>query len=543
MSDAAAGAGGHDAGRRGSGGRGTRGPRAGFRGWLAGRTLRGRLIAGLVALLAVACACVGLVTYLALRGFLFHQLDAQLSAAQARYVGCVQQAGGPPPRDSDDGPPPSDPHCGNLIPGQAAGTFSARLVKYTVTSANIEAGTCNLSSTDAAVLARLPVNGRPYDRDLPSAYGEYRLVAVRAGDGDVLVTGLPLGTMQATLHSVEVAEIVVFSAALLLTGIIGTGWVRLSLRPLRRVTATAAEVTRLPLGSGEVALPNRVPDADPRTEVGQLGVAFNRMLGHVESALARRHASEARLRGFAADASHELRTPLAAIRGYAELARRHPGPLPDDVAHALGRVESEAARMSGLVDDLLLLARLDAGRPLAEDPVDLTRLAIDAASDARAAAPSHRWQLDLPGLPIVVRGDEHRLRQVLANLLSNAGRHTPPGTTVTIALSQTDSGGARRDEGAPGRDGAPGRAGASAGTAVLSVTDDGPGIPAELLPELFERFVRGDSSRSRAAGSTGLGLAIVDAVVAAHGGRVEVTSEPGRTAFVITLPISGAAGS
>jgi len=523
--------------------RGADGARAGFGGWLAGRTLRGRLIAGLVSLLAVACACVGLVTYLALRGFLFHQLDAQLSAAKARYVGCVQNFGGPPPRDPDDGPPPSDPQCGNEIPGQAAGTFSARLVKYTVASANIEAGRCDLSATDAAVLARLPINGRPYDRDLPSAYGEYRLVAVRASDGDVLVTGLPLGELQTTLHSVEVAEIVVFSAALLLTGIIGTGWVRLSLRPLRRVTATAAEVTRLPLGTGEVALPNRVPDADPRTEVGQLGVAFNRMLGHVESALARRHASEARLRGFAADASHELRTPLAAIRGYAELARRHPGPLPDDVAHALGRVESEAARMSGLVDDLLLLARLDAGRPLAEDPVDLTRLAIDAASDARAAAPSHRWQLDLPGLPIVVRGDEHRLRQVLANLLSNAGRHTPPGTTVTIALSQTDSGGARRDEGAPGRDGAPGRAGASAGTAVLSVTDDGPGIPAELLPELFERFVRGDSSRSRAAGSTGLGLAIVDAVVAAHGGRVEVTSEPGRTAFVITLPISGAAGS
>jgi two-component system OmpR family sensor kinase len=531
---------------------------AGLRSWLAGRTLRGRLIAGLLALLAVACAGVGLVTYVALRGYLFHSLDTQLSAARGRYVSCVKSRGGPPPPAGHDGyPPPQVPNCGDQIPGQAAGTFSARLVDYTVTNANIEAGTCQLSAMDAAVLARLPADGRPYNRDLPSAHGEYRLVAVRTSGGDVLVTGLPLGDLQATLHSVELAEIAVFSAALLLTGIIGAGWVRVSLRPLRRMTATAAEVTRLPLASGEVVMPNRVPDADPRTEVGQLGVAFNRMLGHVEWALARRQASEARLRGFAADASHELRTPLAAIRGYAELARRHPGALPDDVAHALARVEAESARMSGLVDDLLLLARLDAGRPLADEPVDLTRLAIDAASDARAAAPEHRWQLALPGEPVVVRGDEHRLRQVLANLMSNAARHTPQGTTVIIALAQAGAPpGQRRDphggrrggrSGQRGdllsdqRGGQGGEPGAAAGTAVLSVTDNGPGIPAELQPALFERFVRGDSSRSRSgsAGSTGLGLAIVDAVVAAHRGHVEVSSQPGRTVFAITLPRPG----
>jgi two-component system OmpR family sensor kinase len=547
MNDAAAGVGRNRAGSGlPSGGwrprerlRGGRRP-GGLRSWLAGRTLRGRLIAGLLALLALAGAFVGLVTYLALRGFLFHQLDQQLSAAKARYVGCVQNRGGPPPPpDYDESPPPKVPNCGNEIPGQAAGTFSARLVKYTVTNANIEAGRCKLSVTDKAVLTRLPVNGEPYNRDLPSARGEYRLIAVRSHDGDVLVTGLPLGNMQDTLQRVELAEVAVFSAALLLTGVIGTGWVRFSLRPLRRVTTTAAEVTGLPLGSGEVVLPHRVPDADPRTEVGQLGVAFNRMLGHVESALARRHASEARLRGFAADASHELRTPLAAIRGYAELARRHPGTLPDDVAHALSRVEAESARMSGLVDDLLLLARLDAGRPLADDPVDLTRLAIDAASDARAAAPGHRWQLDLPGEPVLVRGDEQRLRQVLANLVSNAARHTPKGTTVSIALAQrggAPSGDVPGASGGPGG-GMPGGKGGPGGSAVLSVADDGPGIPAELQPTLFERFVRGDSSRSRAAGSTGLGLAIVDAVVAAHGGHAKVTSRPGQTVFAITLPL------
>ena len=206
-------------------------------------------------------------------------------------------------------------------------------------------------------------------------------------------------------------------------------------------------------------MPERVPDADPRTEVGQVGTAFNRMLGHVERALARRAASEARLRRFAADASHELRTPLAAIRGYAELARRNPGPVPDEVAHALSRVESEAGRMSVLVDELLLLAQLDAGRPLASEPVDLTLLTIDAASDARVAAPHHRWVLELPDEPVSVRGDEHRLRQVLANLLSNAARHTPRGTTVTIALRPAPADGpgpGGTPPGPPGRRGAVG---------------------------------------------------------------------------------------
>jgi two-component system OmpR family sensor kinase len=238
------------------------------------------------------------------------------------------------------------------------------------------------------------------------------------------------------------------------------------------------------------------------------------MLGHVEAALGRRAASEARLRRFAADASHELRTPLAAIRGYAELARRHPGPVPDDIAHALSRVESESARMSVLVDELLLLAQLDAGRPLAKEPVDLTRLAIDATSDAKAASGDHRWLLELPDEPVQVEGDEHRLHQVLANLMSNAAKHTPPGTTVTVAVAT----------------------GQNPGTVALSVTDDGPGIPEDLQPALFERFVRGDSARSNGGGSTGLGLAIVQAVTIAHGGSVNVTSRPGRTSFVITLP-------
>jgi two-component system, OmpR family, sensor kinase len=500
-------------------------PARGLRGWLAGRTLRSRLIAGLVALLFVACAAVGIVTYVSLHGYLLGQLDTQLTAASVRYTTCVD---GPPPGsqppgtgDPDDSTQPGDPdthqdnpgYCANT-PGQAEGTFSAAVSSGVVSTANITYGDCHLYAADRATLARIPVNGKPYTEKLYSLDADYRLVAQQGTGGTVLITGLPMTSMTDTLDNVELTEVIVFAAALFLTAVIGTGWVRLSLRPLRRVTATAAEVARLPLAS-EVDVPHRVPDADPRTEVGQLGAAFNRMLGHVENALGRREASEARLRRFAADASHELRTPLAAIRGYAELARRHPGTLPPDVEHALDRVESESARMSALVEDLLLLARLDAGRPLESRPVDLTRLAIDATSDARAAGPDHRWQLGLPEGPVLVPGDDQRLHQVLANLLSNARTHTPAGTTVTVTVGSV-----------PDR-----------GAAELSVTDDGPGIPAGLQPDLFERFVRGDSSRSRAAGSTGLGLSIVAAVVAAHHGTVGVTSQPGRTRFLITLPL------
>jgi two-component system, OmpR family, sensor kinase len=513
-------------------------PASGLRRWLAGRTLRGRLITGLVALLAVACAVVGVVTYLALRQSLVNQIDRQLTAAGGRYASCMEAndaierareaqqdgesgSGGPVPGQTTPGPVPGEQDC-SATPGLAAGTFGARVKNGLVTAQGVVGGKSHPTAADKAALARLTPAHHFYTMELPWLGADYRLIAVPGHDGDVLITGLPLTDMESTLRKVELASIAVSAAVLLLTGIIGTAFVGLSLRPLRRVAATATRVTQLPLASGEVSLPERVPDADPRTEVGQVGAAFNRMLGHVESALTRRAASEARLRRFAADASHELRTPLAAIRGYAELARRHPGPVPADIAHALGRVESESARMSVLVDELLLLAQLDAGRPLASEAVDLTRLAIDAASDARAATPDHRWQLELPDEPVLVRGDEYRLRQVLTNLLGNAGRHTPAGTTVTVALAEPDP---------------------AAGTVVLSVTDNGPGIPAGLQPGLFERFVRGDASRSHATGGTGLGLAIVDAVTAAHGGNVGVTSRPGQTRFVITLPsLAGPAG-
>jgi two-component system OmpR family sensor kinase len=248
------------------------------------------------------------------------------------------------------------------------------------------------------------------------------------------------------------------------------------------------------------------------------------MLDRIAGALSARQASETRVRQFVSDASHELRTPLAAIRGYTELAQRKRAQLPDDVAHAMSRVESETGRMTRLVEDMLLLARLDEGRPLARESVDLSRLVVDTVSDAHVAGPDHEWLLELPDEPVLVTGDEARLHQVLANLLANARLHTHPGTTVTTSLTRDDT-----------------------GAAVLTVADDGPGIPDTLRPEIFERFARGDSSRSRrgaapaatssVGGSTGLGLAIVAAVVKAHHGTIAVDSRPGGTAFAVTLPV------
>jgi two-component system OmpR family sensor kinase len=374
-----------------------------------------------------------------------------------------------------------------------------------------------LSAAQEQVLEALPVDGRAYTRDLGGDLGDYRLRAVTQPDGDVSIAGLPLSGVHATVTRLTVVIAAVAAGGLLLAGIAGALIVRLTLRPLRRVAATATRVSELPLHRGAVELSERVPDADtdPRTEVGQVGAALNRMLGHVSGALSARQESETRVRQFVADASHELRTPLASIRGYAELSRRGREPVPADVAYALGRVESESTRMTGLVEDLLLLARLDNGRAVAHEPVDLTRLVVDAVSDARAAGPDHAWALELPAEPVELVGDADRLHQVVVNLLGNARTHTPPGTTVTVGLSTAD------------------------GSVLLRVSDDGPGIPPELLPRVFERFARGDGSRSRAAGSTGLGLAIVSAVAEAHGGTVGVRSSPAGTTFTVRLPATG----
>lgn len=482
-------------------------------------SLRTRLLAGLLLLVALVYAVLAVTSSVALRHYLVGRLDTQLVAAGGRSA----YFGGPPPGpDNDHGAPEgsaSDLDSGArflLGPGQSAGTLGVRISSGTVTDAGVLSQTGRLQRVDVAQLASLTAlsPGRPRTVSI-AGLGDFRAVAIRAKDGDdMLVTALPLDSIDATSHRLLAVQAAAALAALLLAGLAAATIVRRTLRPLTRVAALATTVSTLPLERGEVALEERVPlrDTDARTEVGQVGAAMNRLLDTVGSALSARHTSETRVRQFVADASHELRTPLASIRGYAELTRRGHEPVPPGVAHALSRVESEAVRMTGLVEDLLLLARLDSGRPLEREPVDLTSLVLDTVGDAAAAGPDHVWRMDLPDEAVVVPGDRARLHQVLANLLANARVHTPAGTTVTARLLDGD-------------------------LVTVEVGDDGPGIADERQSTVFERFARGDSSRNRLGGaSTGLGLSIVAAIVEAHGGSVALTSEPGRTCFVVRLP-------
>ncbi|SER44313.1 two-component system, OmpR family, sensor kinase [Lentzea xinjiangensis] len=443
------------------------------------RTLRAKLVCGQIVLLTALCLVIGGVAVLALHSFLLANLDREVT---------------------------------NLRPPPPGSSFSSPGVNAVIHLDGTVEGTVELpgwqrprplTEDEIAVLVSGPPG--PHTADLGEA-GEFRVVTDR-----LRIKGLSLAPVTDVVWQMVRILAGLIVAGSVVVALAGRVVVRRALVPLDRVAATAARVAELPLHEGEVALADRVPeeDTDPATEVGKVGLALNRMLGHVDEALKARHASETRVRQFVADASHELRTPLAAIRGYAELSRRSAGDVPPQVAHAMGRVESEALRMTSLVEDLLLLARLDAGRPLASEEVDLSRLVLDVVGDARIAGPDHRWKLALPRDPVVVPGDVPRLHQVIGNLLSNARAHTPPGTTVTTGLAVHN------------------------GRAHLTVTDDGPGIPHGL--EVFERFARGDSSRSRAAGGTGLGLAIVAAVVGAHDGEVSVTSEPGRTTFTVSL--------
>jgi len=467
-------------------------------------------------LLTIVCVVIVAVTEIALRAVLVGQLDNRVVDASNRTMVTIK-------RDT----------AGMRVMGQGAisdaqepDTLSAEITDGTVVVADVrsvQGDTEPLPASLHRTLLELPVDGRPRTRDF-GEFGEFRLVAVRPPTprgmpmpDTVLITGLPTAEMNDVLLTTGLILGGVSLVGLLAAAGAGALIVRRALDPLQRVAATASRVADLPLDHGEVELAERVPKryTDPNTEVGRVGLAFNRMLGNVNDALAARQESETRVRQFVADASHELRTPLAAVRGYAELIRRRDDDVAPEVSHAIGRVESEAARMTTLVEDLLLLARLDSGRPLDHATVDLSRLVVDVVSDAQVAGRDHEWRLDVPADPVTVPGDDARLHQVLANLLSNARTHTPPGTTVTIGLSTTDR------------------------AATVTVTDDGPGIPADLQPEVFERFARGDSSRSRAAGSTGLGLAIVAAVVQAHGGHVAMESRPGKTTFTVHLPLTG----
>ena len=495
-------------------------------------SLRGRLLAGQVALLAMVCVGIAGATEFALYRYLVGDLDGQLRQIAQRSSMMDHRPRPAPDVMSPPAPPlpppppwfdgrPQMPGPGPEFldaPGQPIGMVAAVVSDGTVTKAGVlnRGGERDaLSPVAASQLAGVRVGRHPVTRDL-DRLGGYRVIATPGRQtGNTLVVGVSMRGIGKTLTRVALIFAVVTALALLAATAVGVLIIRRALAPLNRVAAAAGAVANLPLDRGEVELPVRVnqADANPNTEVGRLGLAVNRMLDHISAALSTRQASESRVRQFVADASHELRTPLAAIQGYTELAQRNRAEVPADVAHAMSRVESEARRMTRLVEDLLLLARLDSGRPLERHPVDLARLCADLVSDAHAAGPDHHWNLDVPPEPLLVSGDDARLHQVVANLLANARVHTPAGTTVTLSL-HTD-----------------------ADTVALRVMDDGPGIPAVLQPEVFERFARADTARSHVDGSTGLGLAIVSAVVGAHNGTIALRSAPGNTEFIVRLPL------
>ncbi len=458
------------------------------------RSLRARLIAVALALTSIGIAIAGVATYTSLRSFLVDRLDQDLEAASASVArDLLRQRGeafegvfGPRPRGAR--------------PGQA-------LPRGTVWELRSEKGDQLIGTRDVALPTRLPVGIATSDLRGVGAY-RFNVVPVRdtSGQDIALVVGIPMGDVNDTLQRLLLISLLVGALALAAAGAAGYWLVRLGLRPLSDIEVTAGQIA-----GGDLS--RRIDDTSPDTEVGRLGGALNAMLGRIETAFAEREASEKRLRQFVADASHELQTPLTSVRGYAELFRRGAADRPEDLATAMTRIEAESERMGLLVDDMLLLARLDERRPIETSPVDLTQMARELVADARIVDPTRRYDLRLDA-PVEVRGDRDRLAQVVGNLLRNVRAHTPDGTTVTIAVRHVGD------------------------DALVEVADEGPGMSADQAARVFERFFRADKSRARVSGGTGLGLAIVAATAEAHGGRVEVETSPGAGAtFRVWLPV------
>lgn len=509
-------------------------------------SLRRMIVLTVVAVVFVLAGTIGCLSTWALEASLMDRADIRVQAASQRgntrrhsestEKNVAQQLLQTYGSDSSDYNPPA----GLDAPGQAAGTLALlRNRQGVVASAYINnEGKYTYLTRDQINTLMAALNSgktKPFTVYV-EGLGTYRVLVTRDSvSSDAVLTGVSLADDEALIGRQMIIEVLLVGSGVVLAAVVCFGLVSRFLQPLRRVAATARQVATQPMDSGEVQIERRVSLADlcSSTEVGEVGTALNTLLDHVNDALEVRQRSETQVRQFVADASHELRTPLAAIRGYTELVRsgREGDQLSEISQQAMDRIASESLRMSELVNDLLLLARLDAGRELEDELVDLAPVLIESVADAQIAGPDHTFELDLSAvfgadedldeqLPLV-RGDEQRLRQVLANLLANARLHTPAGTHVWVKLLQED------------------------GQYRIVVADNGPGISPQLRGKLFERFTRADASRNRQGGSTGLGLAICAAIAQAHGGSVQL-ADPAEylddaaqgACFVLSLPVA-----
>ncbi|MHA7305248.1 sensor histidine kinase [Arthrobacter sp. TMN-49] len=475
-------------------------------------SLRSQLVAIISALLSVSLLALGATTFLLLHSFLEDQMDTQLTTFQKSIIenGTVDSKNAGKTPFSFDYYVGFHFYNGSLADQNRSGKDKPDYPEYTMEQAKAMNGkTFTVPSSDSGAPWRITVIA-PQRFELTDPSG------VKDIHNGYVVVGLPYESLNITMERLAVVIAGVAILTITLGTMIAYWTVTRSFRPLSRVEKTAAAIA-----TGDLS--RRVEIENPATEVGRLSGSLNTMLAHIEHAFAARTASETRMRRFVADASHELRTPLVTIRGFSELYRHGALQTPDDVGTAMGRIESEAKRMGELVEDLLMLARIDEQRPLQRKPVDLLIIGHDAVLDARAAARERTFAVvgldGGPGTPAPTTGDEAKLRQVVANLMGNALRYTPEGSPVEIMVGTRDDGAQR--------------------FSVIKVRDHGPGISDDEAPRVFERFYRADSSRDRNTGGSGLGLAIVSAIVASHAGTVRLEQTPdGGATLVIELPFA-----
>ncbi len=476
-------------------------------------SLRSQLVAIISALLSLSLLALGATTFLLLHSFLEDQMDTQLTTFQKSIIGY-----GTVDSQNTQAPFSFDYYVGfhfddgSLADQNRSGKDKPVYPQYSEDqAAALNGKTFTVPSSDGGAPWRITVIA-PQKFN----FGTADLANHRPEYLGYVVVGLPYESLNVTMERLAVVIAGVAILTITLGTMIAYWTVTRSFRPLSRVEKTAAAIA-----AGDLS--RRVDIENPATEVGRLSGSLNTMLAHIEHAFAARTASEKRMRRFVADASHELRTPLVTIRGFSELYRHGALQTPDDVGTAMGRIESEAKRMGELVEDLLMLARIDEQRPLQRKPVDLLIIGHDAVLDARAAARDRTFTVvgldGGPGAPAPTTGDEAKLRQVVANLMGNALRYTPDGSPVEIMVGTRADGGQK--------------------FSVIKIRDHGPGISEEEAPRVFERFYRADSSRDRNTGGSGLGLAIVSAIVAAHEGTVRLEQTPGGGAtLVIELPFT-----